>query len=424
MSFRELRNFCEVMRSLGYNRLLSMENFRTPNFMLIADCLDWLVRRYDPAVTIPDDIDDEQQRVEFIKRIVELVAMKTRLRLNSKKLYSADGYAVQELLKLAMLLRDAQVASHKLPPDVDGDDQNLTSKLHDLPKTRALCSEIIESGAKLYDLLRKEPDLRTGRASALRFVDAIGSNLESDSGQTFIDSQVSSQLVRQDHQLTELKRLCEELEREEKSTQSKIKKKSQDLERLNKQLSRLVTVRPAFMDEYDKLERELERLYDQYLERFRNLDYLEHELDLLNRAEQDKMEANERALKRMQKRLREEEWRLLRGEQEGDDDLLENSKKRGSGGAGGKRSQSRQKMHGEKTGGAGGAQLYGSMNAPDDSASDETDLTDDIVTDSEPPISMGGSSDEDILEESSSESDDELAVGQGAGAGGRGKPGF
>jgi clusterin-associated protein 1 len=421
MSFRELRNFCEVMRSLGYNRLISMENFRTPNFELVADCLDWLVRRYDPAVSISDDIDDEEQRVEFIKRIVELVAMKTRLRLNSKKLYSADGYAVQELLKLAMLLRDAQVASYKLPPDVDADvDQNLTSRLHDLPKTRSLCSEIIESGAKLYDLLRKEPELRSGRQSALRFLDGMSRNLESNSDHDFIDQQVSSQLVRQDTQLTELKRMCEELEREEKSTQQKIKKKSQDLERLNKQLSRLVTVRPAFMDEYDKLERELERLYDQYLERFRNLDYLEHELDLLNRAEQDKMEENERRLKQLQQRLREEEWRLLRGEQDGDDDLLEGTKRRSSGGAGGKRAHSRQKMH-EKPG-AGGAQVFGSMNAPDDSASDETDLTDDIVTDSEPPISvMGGSSDEDILEESSSESDEELAVGQGAG---RGKSGF
>ena len=37
------------------------------------------------------------------------------------------------------------------------------------------------------------------------------------------------------------------------------------------------------------------------------------------------------------------------------------------------------------------------------------------VSDSEPPISMGGSSDEDILEESSDESDEELAVGGNVG---------
>merc|ERR1712100_244046 len=197
------------------------------------------------------------------------------------------------------------------------------------------------------------------------------------------------------------------------------KKKAQGLERLNKQLSRLVTVRPQFMDEYEKLERELERLYDQYLERFRNLDYLEHELDLLNKAEQNKMEENERALKRMQKRLHEAEWRLLRGEQEGDgDELMDNSKRTKNGQ---KRSQSRQKMHNEAK--SNGAVMYGSMNAPDDSepGGDDTDLTDEIVSDSEPPISMGGSSDEDILEESSDESDEELAVGTGGAAAGRGK---
>jgi clusterin-associated protein 1 len=34
------------------------------------------------------------------------------------------------------------------------------------------------------------------------------------------------------------------------------------------------------MDEYEKLEKELQRQYEVYLGRFRNLDYLQHELDL------------------------------------------------------------------------------------------------------------------------------------------------
>jgi len=33
------------MKSLGYPRLISMENFRLPNFELVADCLYWLVQR-------------------------------------------------------------------------------------------------------------------------------------------------------------------------------------------------------------------------------------------------------------------------------------------------------------------------------------------------------------------------------------------
>merc|ERR1712187_455394 len=110
--------------------------------------------------------------------------------------------------------------------------------------------------------------------------------------------------------------MSEELQRDEKNLEQKIKKKQQELERSRKRLSSLVNVRPAFMDEYEKLEQELERYYEQYVGRFRNLDYLEHEIDVLNREEQERMEENDRALKRMQKRLRDEEWRLLRGEED------------------------------------------------------------------------------------------------------------
>lgn len=33
------------MKSLGYHRLISMDNFRTPNFELVADILFWFASR-------------------------------------------------------------------------------------------------------------------------------------------------------------------------------------------------------------------------------------------------------------------------------------------------------------------------------------------------------------------------------------------
>ncbi len=57
MSFRDLRNFTEVMRTLGYPRLISVENFRVPNFELVADILYWLVHRWDPRAILNDDIE-------------------------------------------------------------------------------------------------------------------------------------------------------------------------------------------------------------------------------------------------------------------------------------------------------------------------------------------------------------------------------
>jgi clusterin-associated protein 1 len=46
--------------------------------------------------------------------------------------------------------------------------------------------------------------------------------------------------------------------------------------RVEKRMVNLINVKPAYMDEYLRLEKELERLYSIYLEKFRNLDYLEH----------------------------------------------------------------------------------------------------------------------------------------------------
>ena len=50
--------------------------------------------------------------------------------------------------------------------------------------------------------------------------------------------------------------------------------------------------RPAYMDEYEKLEEDLQKLYDAYLIRFRNLAYLEQQLEDYNRTEQDKFEVS------------------------------------------------------------------------------------------------------------------------------------
>lgn len=52
----------------------------------------------------------------------------------------------------------------------------------------------------------------------------------------------------------------------------------------------LICFRPAYMDEYEKLEEDLQKLYEVYMEKFRNLTYLEAQQEEYNRAEQDKFE--------------------------------------------------------------------------------------------------------------------------------------
>jgi len=104
MSFRECRSLCEMLRSLNYSRIVSLENFARPNFELVADILYWLAQKYDPQSDISDDINEEKDRVEFMRSIVNLFAVKARIKLNPKKLYQADGEAVSEILKIASVL--------------------------------------------------------------------------------------------------------------------------------------------------------------------------------------------------------------------------------------------------------------------------------------------------------------------------------
>ena len=75
-----------------------MENFRNPNFELIADVLYWMVRKYDPDINCHQDIETEDDRVEFLQGISQAMASRASIKLNTKRLYAADGNAVQELV--------------------------------------------------------------------------------------------------------------------------------------------------------------------------------------------------------------------------------------------------------------------------------------------------------------------------------------
>ncbi len=51
--------------------------------------------------------------------------------------------------------------------------------------------------------------------------------------------------------------------------QAKLDKRRSELERAERRLSTLTAVRPAYMDEYERLQGELQDLFTLYLQRFR-----------------------------------------------------------------------------------------------------------------------------------------------------------
>lgn len=315
MSYRDLRNFTETMRALGYPRLISMENFRTPNFALVAEILIWLVNRYDPTSGVPTDVDTEQDRVVFIKSVCQFLAMKASIKLNTKKLYGADGYAVKELLKVASLLHSAmrtnRVIKDVATPDVTSSFTELASKAGDLKTCRELASKITAKGAKLYELLGKELELREARKDALsRMLDF-----------TEIEKGVRGSIAAVNNEIQRVNQMVENCAADEANLALKIEKKKQELERNQKRLRSLANVRPAFMDEYEKLEVELKKQYEAYMERFQNLGYLEHQLEDYTKIEQNRIEESGEALKRLQQQIHEAEKRMIHDDILGDDVL-------------------------------------------------------------------------------------------------------
>jgi len=286
---------------LGYPRLISVENFRTPNFALVADILYWLVYRFDPNTRISDEIETEKDRIYFITQVAQSMASHAHLKLNCKRLYAADGHAVRELLKVAKLLKKAQDLKETKEEE---EDDRMHATPAEIDQTRKLGEEITESGVKLSSLLEHEDEYKDEREKALRFLDATRENYTaSGSEMDYVKSSIRNIIIGVDEQVTSLEKQCEDFAHDERKISKQIRKKRTELERHEKRLKSLETVRPAFMDEYEKLEVDLKREYEVYLEKFRNLDYLEHRLSEMNAAEALRVKQAERALKLMQARL-------------------------------------------------------------------------------------------------------------------------
>ncbi|XP_039348170.1 clusterin-associated protein 1 isoform X7 [Mauremys reevesii] len=251
-----ISDFTEMMRALGYPRLISMENFRTPNFMLVSEMLLWLCRRYEPQTDVPSDVETEQDRVFFIKAVAQFM-------------------------------------------------------IADLKAARQLASEITSRGASLYDLLGKEVELRELRT------ESIARPLEINETEKVMKIAIKDVL----EQVQKTKDMLNNVASDEANLEAKIEKRKLELERNQKRLQTLQSVRPAFMDEYEKIEEELQKQYSSYLEKFRNLAYLEQQLDDHHRVEQERFEEAENTLRLMQNRLKEEEKRLLKSGSNDDSDI-------------------------------------------------------------------------------------------------------
>ena len=168
---------------------------------------------------------------------------------------------------------------------------------------RRLASEITQRGAAIYDALGDEKRLRVERARA------VGRDVDLDE----IEAQVQEQIASVRDNVQGLERTLGDLRRDEESLESKIEKRRAELERAGKRLSALRQVRPAYMDETTSSSWH-GRDVRGYVEKRRNLDYLEWQLREMSADEDAAREEKERELRDMQRRMRNEEMKILRGE--------------------------------------------------------------------------------------------------------------
>ena len=85
------------------------------------------------------------------------------------------------------------------------------------------------------------------------------------------------------------------------------------MDRSEKRLRSLRSVKPAFMAEYECLEKQFGQVYKTWVQKYLNLSYLTSELDKFRAFEKESKMEHEKHLKLVQRQLYEEELKALRG---------------------------------------------------------------------------------------------------------------
>ena len=290
MTYREVRQFAEIVRTLGCPIPVGLDSFDTPNFGLMAQLLQWLSGLYDPDIVIIPELSNEHGRVEFVKGIVQQMAIRSGIRLNPRKLYASDRFAVRELLKVAAPIYRGITSS-----DIPGDKAGTRTKAPSAAKISQLSATVPKHAVELYDQLEKELMIRETRTKILSTMPPL-------------DEVEKNVVAAVDGASTRLETLTKELDKlnsDEDTLRSKIKQRKHELERQSKRLMSVITIRPAFMDEYEALEQELQELFKIHFQHYRNVDFYEHELQKQNEKRRKFIEAQEKKNKKEQAKAKE-----------------------------------------------------------------------------------------------------------------------
>ncbi|KAJ0176941.1 hypothetical protein K1T71_006950 [Dendrolimus kikuchii] len=288
MSYRDLRNFSEAMRVLGFPQPISLESFRTPNWALMESCLRWLAARVEPDAQLAGGAATLEQRVALVTHALALFHSRANLKLNGKKIYAADGWAVRELLKVATLLRTALEAPALDEQQADGSHlaYDISSRLGEIKQARALATDITAQGAFLYDLLAKEADNKELREQAL------SRPLEMSAMEASLRRALDSVAAK----VASGREQIENVSASEAALDAKLERRRAELDRAEKRLHTVQKIKPAYQGELTALETEIEQLWDDYVLRYRCVEALKHQLSVLESTQAEAAEEQQAAI--------------------------------------------------------------------------------------------------------------------------------
>ena len=215
-----------------------------------------------------------------------------KVQLNPKKLYAADGHAVQELLKVAQILYDAKKTVESEKDFSYGQELDISSKKNDLNQMKNISGEIVDLGLNLLDLLDKEKGLKQSRDDAIAYLDSISKDYDSSKGEE-IEKKIMGILSGQEEALEQLDVHVNELKQKENELNQELQVKKVELERAEKRLESLQHASPSHQNELMQYENDLAIIYKMYVEKIRNQAYLENRLQNFQKYE----ETNQNSLK-------------------------------------------------------------------------------------------------------------------------------
>ncbi|XP_058064792.1 clusterin-associated protein 1 [Anopheles bellator] len=279
MAFKDVRDLGEQLKLLGYPNHIPVSVLNTPyggpeSFKAYSDVLQWLINRLEPNQALAGGSRTEQERILFIRSATEFLVTKSSIKMNPRKLYASSTAASLELLKVTTLLISSPKVTGKEEESIKSHlEIDFSDKINDLKTVRGLSSELTNKGALLYDLLVKELVNRE-----IRNVQSTRP-LELSVAEKVIRNAISA--IQSKH--SSIRTALQSVKVENANLESKIYRKSSELERSKQRLQALQKVRPAYLEEFEKLEAELKGLYEQYIVRVKCMDTLRAQIINKNR---------------------------------------------------------------------------------------------------------------------------------------------